>query len=190
MVTLTGFACFAGNVQAAGIYAGIDLVQLDSKLDFQTSLFPTEKYTTNHVRLKGGIEATNWLAVEAQLLNGADDNTVDILGDTYNYDTGMILGVFAKPHMTIGSFDMYGLVGYATADAEYDCVPSCPPKFKATLNGLAYGAGAQFLVNKNLKISLDYMVYHDGKENFRDGVFSAPIDVNTSGFGIGVNYTF
>ncbi len=190
IASLIGFSGIAGNVQAAGFYAGADLVQLDSELDFLTPGIPKEKYTTSHLRLKGGIEATNWLSVEAQLLTGADDTAVDIFGDTYSYDTGMIFGIFAKPHVIIGSFDLYGLVGYATADAEYDCSPSCPPKLKATLNGVAYGAGAQFLLTKNLKISLDYMMYHDGKENASDGIVSGPVDVTTSGFGLGVNYTF
>jgi opacity protein-like surface antigen len=181
-VALLGAAGISGTAQAGGVYAGADLVQLDSELDFTLLGSPKEKYTTNHLRLKGGIEATNWLSVEAQLLTGADDTAVDIFGDTYSYDTGMIFGIFAKPHVTIGSVDLYGLLGYATADAEYDCVPSCPPGAKASLDGVAYGFGAQFLATKNLKISLDYMSYYDGEENF--------IDVTTSGFGVGANYKF
>ena len=190
IASLIGFASIAGSAQASGFYAGADLVQLDSELDFLTLGIPKEKYTTSHLRLKGGIEATNWLAVEAQLLTSADDKATDIFGDTYSYDTGMIFGIFAKPHVTIGSFDLYGLVGYATADAEYDCSPSCPPEAKATLNGFSYGVGAQFLVTKKLKISVDYMSYFDGNETYNDGIFPLPVDQTTSGFGIGANYKF
>ena len=190
-VSLIGFAGIAGTAQAVGFYAGADLVQLDSELKFKNyPANPKEKYKTSHIRLKGGIEATSWLAVEAQILSSADDRFADIFGDTWKQETGVILGVFAKPHMTIGSFDLYGLVGYATADAEYDCSPSCPPKFKATLDGVAYGIGAQFLVTKKLKISVDYMSYFDDKVTYKDGAFLEPVNQTTSGFGIGVNYTF
>lgn len=191
VVSLISLAGIAGTAQAAGFYAGADLVQLDSELKYKNyPINPKEKYKTSHIRLKGGIEATSWLAVEAQVLSSADDKFTDIFGATWSQETGVILGVFAKPHVTIGSFDLYGLVGYATADAENDCSVSCPPKLKATLNGIAYGVGAQFLVTKKLKISVDYMSYFDDNVTYKDGLFPEPVDQTTSGFGIGVNYTF
>lgn len=191
--SLIGFTSIAGTAQAVEFYAGADLVKLESELSFTGTLAgePKQKFTTDHFRLKGGIEATRWLAVEAQFITSADDKDTDSVGDVFSHDTGTVFGVFAKPHMTIGSFDLYALVGYATADAEFDCSPSCPPAWEETLDGVAYGVGAQFLVTKKLKISVDYMSYHDGSATYIDNV-TLPItaDQTTSGFGIGVNYTF
>ena len=193
MLSMIGLTATPGISQAAGgvdFYAGADLVQLTSELDVNVVPPESFKFTTQHLRLKGGLNATRWLAVEAQLVSPADDTDTDSIGDKYKHDTGIILGIFAKPHVTVGPVNLYGLLGYATAEATFDCSPTCPPKWKATLSGLAYGLGAQYLVTKKLKVSLDYMVYHDGSVTYDDGLFPFKVDQNTSGIGVGVNYTF
>ena len=190
MLSMIGLTAAPGISQAAGgvdFYAGADVVQLTSKLTAPASVPPSVDFTTQHLRLKGGMNVTNWLAVEAQLLSSASDT--DIVVGT-QLDTGNILGIFAKPHVTVGPVNLYGLLGYATANATSDCSPSCPPKLKATLSGLAYGLGAQYLVTKKLKVSLDYMVYHDAEVTYDDGLFRYEVDQKTSGIGVGMNYTF
>jgi opacity protein-like surface antigen len=190
--SVIGLAGIVGTAQAGG-YMGMDLVQLDSELGGWTGIFagePTYTYTTTHLRIRGGIDTTNWLAVEAHIVSSADDSSPDAIGGKMNHDTGVILGIFAKPHVSIGRVDLYGLLGFATADAEYDCSPTCPPKWKATLSGMAYGLGAQINMSKNFGISLDYMSYHDGRETYNDGFFPTTVDQTTSGLGAGINIKF
>jgi opacity protein-like surface antigen len=55
---------------------------------------------------------------------------------------------------------------------------------------VAYGFGAQYLVSKQVKISLDYMIYHDGSSNYNDGFFPFDAKTKTSGIGLGVNFSF
>jgi opacity protein-like surface antigen len=190
VLSMAGLTAAPGLSQAAGgmsFYAGGDVVQLTTD---GGAFGESVKFTTQHLRLKGGMNVISWLAIEAQLVSDADDTDTDGLGNTWKHDTGFIFGVFAKPHVTVGPVDLYGLLGYATAEATLDCSPSCPPEWDATLDGLAYGLGAQFLVTKQLKISLDYMVYHDDSTTYDDGFFPFDADVKTSGLGLGVNYTF
>jgi opacity protein-like surface antigen len=171
-------------------YAGGDVVQITSEVTPTSFVAPAAEITTQHLRLKGGMNVTDWLALEAQLVSDADDAD-DSPGVGVSHSTGIILGVFAKPHVTVGPVDLYGLLGYATAEATLDCSPvSCPPEWKATLEGMAYGLGAQFLATKQLKISLDYMVYFDGSTTYDDGIAPFSADTTTSGLGLGVNYTF
>lgn len=189
-LSMAGLATAPGLSQAAGggisFYAGGDLVQITS--DVTPEGISSADFTTQHLRLKGGMNVTNWLAVEAQLVSDADESNST---DGAKHSTGFILGIFAKPHVTVGPVDLYGLLGYATAEATLDCAPvSCPPEWKATLDGVAYGLGAQYLVTKQLKVSLDYMVYHDGSTTYDDGLFPFKADTKTSGIGLGVNYTF
>ena len=87
--------------------------------------------------------------------------------------------------MVLGVVDLYGMFGLATADASFDCLTPCG-KAKSTLSGLAYGVGAQFLVTKSLKVSLDYMIYNDGSSNFS----GLSANVKTSALGLGVNFGF
>lgn len=192
MLSVIGLTAAPGLSQAAGVdfYAGADVVQLSSELDTNTGVPQLFVFTTQHLRLKGGMNVTRWLAVEAQLLSSADDTDRDNVGDLYQNDTGVIAGIFAKPHVTFGPVDLYGLLGYATADATFDCSPSCPPKWKASLDGFAYGLGAQYLVTQKLKVSLDLTVYHAGSDTYDDGLTPFKSDTVVGGFGLGVNYTF
>jgi opacity protein-like surface antigen len=188
VLSMAGLTAAPGLSQAAGgmdFYAGADVVQLTS----ETSAFGSSSdFTTLHLRLKGGMNIINWLAVEAQLVSDADD-TDNAIG--FKHSTGFILGIFAKPHVTVGPVDLYGLLGYATAEASLECDPACgAPKAKATLDGVAYGLGAQYLVTKQLKVSLDYMVYHDDSATYDGGIYVIMVDTKTSGIGLGVNYTF
>lgn len=194
-ISMGGLVVVPGLSQAAqgvNFYAGADLAQLTTELT-PSGIFLGIKaeFITKHLRLKGGINVHPWLAIEAQLLNDAEDSDVDSFGVPASHSTGAIFGVFAKPHATFGPVDIYGLLGYATAKATLDCVPSCPPRWKSTLDGFAYGMGAQYLAAKQLKFSLDYMVYHGGSVTYDDGL--SPLiysDTKTSGIGLGINYTF
>ena len=190
VLSMTSLTATPGLLQAAGsmdFYAGGDVVQITSEVRPAGNV--TGEFTTQHLRLKGGMNVINWLAIEAQLVSDAEDSDTNPAVSA-THSTGFILGIFAKPHVTVGPVDLYGLLGYATAEATIDCVPSCPPKWKATLGGVAYGLGAQYLVTKQLKVSLDYMVYHDGSATYDDGLFPITADTKTSGLGLGVNYTF
>lgn len=194
-ISIGGLVVVPGLSQAAqgvNFYAGADVAQLTSELaPSGVFLGIKAEFTTQHLRLKGGVNVQPWLAIEAQLLNDAEDSDVNSPGVSASHSTGTIFGVFARPHATFGPVDIYGMLGYATAKATLDCVPSCPPQWKSTLDGFAYGIGAQYLATKQLKFSLDYMVYHDGSVTYDDGL--TPLiysDTKTSGIGLGINYTF
>ena len=190
---LASSVAVASNSFAAGNwYAGIDIAQMMSEFTLPSD---TVESKTTHLRLKGGYEFLNWLAVEMQLLtNGEDDQdtTTGVLAPIpTEYSTGVTFGAYLKPHATLGIVDVYALAGFATATASFDCRPSCPPAWEATLDGLSYGAGLQFLVNDNLRITADYMVYFDDEATYDDDVtFAFTLDQKNTAFGIGINYAF
>lgn len=176
----------AANSYAAGNwYAGVDLAQMVSEVTFPVE---TVEYKTNHLRLKGGYELLDWLAFEGQLLTDGEDEHD---GSATEYSTGATLGAYVKPHAALGNVDVYALLGFATATSSIDCRPSCPPAWEATLDGPSYGAGLQFLVNENLRISADYMVYFDDDATYDDEVtFDFTVDQKSTAIGIGINYAF
>lgn len=152
----------------------------------------TIEYKTTHLRLKGGYELLNWLAFEGQLLTaGEDENDGTTLTNATEYNTGVTFGAYVKPHATLGIVDLYALVGLAVATGTIDCRPSCPPEWESTLDGPSYGAGLQFFLNDNLRISADYMVYFDDDASYDDGVTPPfTVDQRNTVIGIGLNYAF
>ena len=190
LIIASSVAVASNSFAAGNWYAGIDIAQMASEVTYSWN--DTIEYKTTHLRFKGGYEFLNWLAFEAQLLtNGEDENDGTTLTNPTEYNTGATFGAYVKPHATLGIVDLYALAGFATATATIDCRPSCPPEWESTLDGPSYGAGLQFSVNDNLRISADYMVYFDDDATYDDGVTTPfTVDQKNTAFGIGINYAF
>lgn len=175
------------SAAAGNWYAGGDLTGVESHMRFASA--ETVAFETAHLRLKGGFEFTDWLAVEAQVLSPADDNqTTTILGLT-EYEIGPMVAIFAKPHLQLGFLDLYALLGYSRTYVVIDC-SGCFQR-DTTLDGISYGAGLQFFATDRIRISADYMVYFDDDAVY-DGFFmtSLPTAQKNTAIGVGLNFAF
>ena len=183
----TSSMALVSNAVAGNWYAGGDLAGVASDMRFASG--ETATFETAHLRLKGGFEFTDWLAVEAQVLSPADDDqTTTLLGLT-EYEIGPMVGVFAKPHLPLGPLDLYAVLGYSRTYVSLDCT-GCFER-DTTLEGVSYGAGLQFFATDRIRVSADYMVYFDDDAIY-DGFWmtSLPVDQKNTAIGIGLSYAF
>lgn len=188
-VLLLASACgFASNATAGNWYAGGDIVSLVSEVRFTSG--ETVEFETAHLRLKGGYEFTDFLAVEGQVVTPADDEQNTTTHGLTVYDVGPTVGIFAKPHLPLGPLDLYGLVGYSRTYAAIDCTTGCYDP-DTTLEGISYGAGLQFYATDKIRISADYMAYFDDDASYDDWwVTPLRVDQKNTAIGIGLNFAF
>ena len=174
---------FAGN-----LYVGADFARMKSALALPWGA--ELQYETNHLRLKGGYEWLDWLALEGQILTkGKDEHAATPTLGASQYDTGLITGLFLKPHYSFRNFGLYVLAGFASTTSTVDCNPSCPPETEARLDGPSYGTGAHVGIGDRLRLSIDYMVYFDDDVVYSDPARgSVSLSQKNTAFGIGINY--
>jgi len=89
-----------------------------------------------------GYEFNSFVAVEAR---------ADYSPDIYNY------GAFVKGKYPIGSFEPYVLLGYSKSKA-----------YGYKQDGVSYGVGTSYALNKRVNVFVDYVAYQD--ENINDSV--------------------
>ena len=184
-----GVSCItaAGAAKADGVtwYVGADLVQFKTNVDDKTGVPPliTGSATATTLRLKGGANLTSWLALEGQLIF-PQEKTFSSTAGIDNSVQSTVAAFFVKPNTDLGPVNVYGLLGVASAGHEFNGVI----EGKKTVSDLAFGIGAQYRFNKNLAVSVDWTQYTN-KNLAVDGL-SGGLDVKTSAFGVGVNYTF
>lgn len=179
---------FTPNAFAGNWYAGGDIVGLVSEVRFSSG--ETVEFKTSHLRVKGGFEFTDWLAVEGQVVSPADDEQNTRTYGVTDYDVGPTVGIFAKPQLPLGPLDLYGLLGYSRTYARIDCTTGCYDP-DTTLEGIGYGGGLQFYPTDRIRISADYMVYFDDDASYDDWwVTPLRVDQKNTAIGIGINYAF
>jgi opacity protein-like surface antigen len=171
-------------VSSAGdFYIGADAVMLATDLDYGY----TESYSTEHARVKAGYEFSSNFALEAQVLSAASDTDLDYVGNTFELDTGNIVGVFAKFKSSNPKVNFYGLAGLEFWDTTYTWIG---PGFKdsETLTMLGLAVGGEFNITKNLMIDVEGSV-HVGSADY-SSFFTDSVDVTSLGLAVGLNYRF
>lgn len=149
-----GAAVVPAAASASGFYIGADAVMRSTELDY---LEGTETYHTEHARIKAGYEILDFLAVEAQVLTAGDDSDIDFFGDLYSFDTGTIVGVYAKPKTDFSRANVYGLVGLAYWDTTYTDV-ALNEKYTDKVVTFGAGVGGEFNITKHLRFNIEGMM--------------------------------
>ena len=180
-----GLAATMGVAQAARptFYVEVDVVGVTTKVVDKTSppdTSGTAKVTT--LRLKGGAHFLDWLDAELHLVLPKNE-TFSRVGGTNNVQTA-VFGVFAKPNVTIGRVNIYGLAGIASGGFTFE------GSFVGTEGAasFAYGAGIKVAFTRNVSGVIEYTQYVRG--NIPVSNQSGGLDVDVKAVGIGVNYAF
>ena len=181
-------AAGAAHAQRVTWYIGGDLVQLDTKVTDQTGVPPivTGSAKATSLRAKGGLHILSWLDAEAQFIFPNDETYSTTAGVSNSVKTS-VFALFAKPNWNLGPVNVYGLVGIAGSHFDFDGAVVTGDRGK-TMSDFAYGVGAQYKVNRNFAVSLDWT--HYGKKNFELIGLRGGLDVEVNAVGLGVNYTF
>jgi hypothetical protein len=177
-------AVVSTDASAAGFYLGADAVSLKTDLDYAGG---SESYSTTHLRVKGGYEFMDYIAVEAHVLTAADDTDIDPFGNLFSLDTGTIVGIYAKPKTNFEKANVYGLLGLSVWDTTYSWV-GMPFQDTDSVAMLGIGVGGEFNITKNLRVNVEGMI-HIGSADYNT-FFADSVDVYALGLAAGVNYRF
>lgn len=114
-----------------------------------------DKTSATSGRIRAGIEYSDFFGVETHLALGGSDNVT--VGNTdVNVDLDYAWGVFFRASYPISAARLYGLFGASNLMMSID---SDQISGVDRITRLSYGAGAEYLINKNWVINADYIVY-------------------------------
>jgi opacity protein-like surface antigen len=140
------------------------------------------------IMVDAGYKFNQYVAVEGRYWSGINSNNdlawrsglpADITVDAW--------GIYLKPMYPVSSaFNIYGLVGYGSADATYD-LPNAGSITSDSTDGFSWGIGADYAITNNWSVFVDYTSVIDGESGNTDRIDT---DDSLSTVNIGVNYQF
>lgn len=178
-----GATAVPDTAAASGFYLGADAVQLATELDYGF----TENYTTQHLRVKGGFEFLDYLAVEAQVYTADQDTDIDAFGDRFELDTGSIVGVYIKPKARFPNGSVYGLFGFSVWDTTYTEVATALDNTDSVFM-FGLGIGGEFNIGRHLRFNIEGML-HTGSADYPT-FYLDPVDMYAYGIAAGFNVRF
>jgi len=186
-------ATIPATVSAAGLYAGVDAVQLVTNIG---GIFGTN-YSTAHLRIKAGYQLNSRIAFEAYFMTSGNDTSTETstsggttTTSTDKYDTGTIIGANFKPIWELDSVNIYGLLGISQHDVKYHYESATFSTADYSDSVLTYGAGVGIELNKSSNIPLNIeAMYRTGTVNFNSTFFSNS-NINEFSISVGANYYF
>lgn len=112
------------------------------------------------LRLRAGTEVNPYLAVEAQAGFGADSDTLAKPGVTFDVKVDSFYALFVRPQISLGSVaSIYGLVGASYVDLSAHSNNVAIASDDGFRHDTAFGAGLDFKIYKNVRLSVDYIEY-------------------------------
>jgi len=183
----TGLLALSPAAHAAeqGWYIGADAVQLTTTLDYGA----TESYTTSHARFKLGYQILDFLSVEGRVMSSGNDTDIDVFGDQYRFDTGTMLGFYARPHTNFRNANVYGLIGLTSMNTKYRWVgPFTGPADSDTVLAFTIGVGGTFRIAGNLFLDVEAQAY-SGTADY-SLYFTDTVDLYGVGLSAGLRYRF
>ncbi len=112
------------------------------------------------IRLRGGTEINPYLAVEAQVGFGADSDKLAKQGVVFDVKMDSFYALFVRPQISLGSVaSIYGLVGASYVDLSANSNNAVIASDDGFRHDTAFGAGLDFKVYKNVRLSVDYIEY-------------------------------
>jgi opacity protein-like surface antigen len=147
--------------------------------------FTNEEISSNNIMLQSGYKYNEYVALEGRYTFGFNTdydrgNLFNSLSGGYDGDVSN-WGIYVKPMYPIGNFNIYALLGYggvmlddlAGGDAYED--------------GFQWGLGADYAVNENFSVFVDYVkLYDDTGFDYR----AKNDDVDSNTWTLGVSYRF
>ena len=164
----SGVAKGEGYVSKGLKAAGLDNHELYGELGLSLLSYKVSTYGISSrpvmVRAIAGYDFHPNLALEAMLGLGLGGRSgVGYYGSTYNVSAGTMLGVYAKPRITMGDIEVFGRLGLTNTS-------SSVRGYNGTDGGasFSYGAGVKYMTqwaamdNREISINVDYMSYYSG----------------------------
>ncbi|HSR73985.1 MAG TPA: porin family protein [Sulfurovum sp.] len=137
------------------------------------------------VMLQAGYKFNPYIAVEGRYWIGLDEdigNNQDLNIDTW--------GIYVKPMYPVTeAFDIYGLLGYASSDAEIS-LPGRTVSPPYDMDGFSWGLGASYAFTENLSVFVDYTSLYDDDNTITYVDGSVNFDEEITSWNFGVTYTF
>ncbi|RLA70300.1 MAG: porin family protein [Epsilonproteobacteria bacterium] len=107
--------------------------------------------------LQAGYKFNDYVAVEGRYWIGLTEGNWDAFGNTFDSDVNA-WGIYVKPMYPVtDSFDIYGLLGYASVDADH-AGTTLPD---ANFDGFSWGIGAAYSFTENFAVFVDYTDFQD-----------------------------
>lgn len=165
---------FAAHAQA---YGEIGYLVTDVKEDRGDGL----EASPDGFRAIFGYEVDPNMAIEAMAVFGADDANIKINGLPTTPNTKLeirnSMGIYIKPKYKINNkTEIFARVGFARVKGAVS-VPGLASRSLSD-NGLSYGAGIGFSLNKSTSVNFDYMQYLNKDE------------IQVNGFTVGLGLRF
>lgn len=158
-----------------GLYAG--LAYSCQQLAADT---PDETSMGSGVSVNVGYNFNEYLAVEGRYTSTLGDMNYKTWNVDEDRSTDMSnIGIYLKPQMNMGSFGIYGLVGYGQTTFDNGTSYS--------VDGLQYGAGLNVNATENVQLFVDYRRLYDDVDF--DGLAMSR-DVAANSWSLGANYQF
>jgi len=182
-----GALVLTSPAQAAdsGWYLGADVASLQTTLDYGY----TETYNTSHARLKVGYQILSFLSVEGRVMTSGDDTDIDTFGGQYRFDTGNMIGFYARPHTNFQSANVYGILGLTAMNTKYRLVaPVTGPTDSDSVLAFTAGVGGTFMIVNNLTFDVEATMYV-GSANYAS-YFADSVNLYSYGLSAGLRYHF
>lgn len=133
------------------------------------------------VMLQAGYKFNSYFAVEGRYWFGLDDVTKTSGTYSETVDAPDAWGIYAKPMFPVTEdLDIYGLVGYASADIDYS--DSTGYSGSDNYDGFSWGLGLSYAITDSFTVFADYVALTDETIEFAD--------INIETYNVGVTYNF
>jgi opacity protein-like surface antigen len=165
-------------VDESGFYVGLGYSYI--KTNVKESGFPELDITGDAIGILAGYNFNRYIAVEGRYGTTFGDITYeDDLGSTDTSGDMTNWGIYLKPMYPMGELTLYGLLGYGELTIDDAGVEESD-------NGFQWGLGANYTVNENVGVFVDYTRLYDdtGFDTNSDA------DVVADSINIGFTYTF
>ncbi len=133
-------------------------------IDYQMGTYTSSTFEVKPetLRLRGGTELNQYIAVEAQAGAGVKSAQA-VLGGGIKSDINVesYYSLFVRPQININNLaSVYGLLGSTYLDASHSAT-ALQPESKSFGKSVSYGVGADFRVYQNIRLNADYVHYLD-----------------------------
>jgi opacity protein-like surface antigen len=161
--------------QLTGFYAGLAYSCMQLTKDT-----PDEEYMGSGMSASVGYNLNPYLAVEARYTTTLGDLAYKTWNVDEDRDADMSnIGIYLKPQFNMGSFGVYGLIGYGQTTFDNGT--------EYSVDGVQYGAGLSVDATDNVQLFVDYRRLYDDVDF--DGL-AVDTDVAANSWSLGANYKF
>jgi len=192
-----------------GFYLGLGYGYLNSSdtinIDFYNGLGISEielwDDSYGEIMIQAGYKFNEYVAVEGRYWFGVSTGSwlnpngqSGIIGDAAGDVSIDGWGIYVKPMYPVTpEFNIYALLGYGGATADLDNTDVWDDL--TDQDGFSWGIGAEYAINENFAVFIDYTVLYDDTEDYTDwdtgvGLWTFENDLSYDTINFGVTYKF